>query len=145
MTIKKDLPRFIYLISFCLFTAWILMIGVPRPVGDINASITLPHASEAHIEGSLAVIEEIKRVANEQEFEEVNWLLAIAKCESGYDPLAVGDGGYYSRGLYQISFFYWENVPDKCAFDIECSTIWTINKVKESESNKSLWSCNDLI
>jgi soluble lytic murein transglycosylase-like protein len=39
----------------------------------------------------------------------VTWALRVAKCESGYNPNAVGPGGYY--GLFQFSASTWRTTP----------------------------------
>ena len=63
--------------------------------------------------------------------------LAIAKCESGLNPLAVGDGGQ-SRGLWQIHRPSWPEITDAQAFDPEWSTAWAVEKLK---SRPAHWTC----
>lgn len=54
--------------------------------------------------------------------------LWIVSHESQFDPTKKGDDGQ-SRGLWQISRVYHPEVSDKCAFDIECSTRWSLNHI----------------
>jgi len=85
---------------------------------------------------------QIRNIANEEEFEWVDWLVRLANCESKLDPNAVGDSGH-SRGLYQIHNLYWKDITDEQAFDIEWSTKWTMDMVNSGYQH--YWSCNKLI
>ena len=84
------------------------------------------------------VIDQIITVASEENFEQVGLLIRLAEGESQFNPNAIGDGFYRSRGIFQISEFYWPEVSDECAFNVDCSTRWTINKLKEGQG--CLWS-----
>jgi len=65
-------------------------------------------------------------------------LLDIAWCESRFNPAAKGDNGA-SRGLWQIHRPSHPNVSDECAFDVECSTEWTIDQILKGNLKK--WTC----
>ena len=82
-------------------------------------------------------IEQVIRVkAREYNLNE-NKMLALANCESKFDPLAVGDNGH-SKGLWQINDLY-HDVSDEVAFDPILSTDWAFQKIKNGQIN--LWSC----
>lgn len=66
-----------------------------------------------------------------------NLMLAVAKCESGLNSLAVGDNNN-AKGIWQIWTKY-HKIGDQCAFDAECSTKWAINKIADGYGN--LWTC----
>ena len=69
-------------------------------------------------------------------------MIDLSWCESRLDPNAVGKIDNDDLGLYQINSRY-HDVSDRCRKDVECSTLWTINKVKEGKI--SLWNCYELI
>ena len=68
--------------------------------------------------------------------------LDISKCESGYNPLAVGDFGA-SRGIWQINRPAWPKITDEQAHSVEWSTSWAMQKMKEGKHN--IWSCFKLV
>jgi hypothetical protein len=63
--------------------------------------------------------------------------LWIVSHESQFDPTRKGDDGQ-SRGLWQISSIYHPEVTDACAFDIQCSTAWSLNWIVKG--NVMQWS-----
>jgi hypothetical protein len=54
----------------------------------------------------------------------------IVSHESQHQPLATGDGGD-SRGLWQINRVYHPEVSDQCAYDVECSTDWSLHRIAD--------------
>ena len=72
----------------------------------------------------------------------LNVSIKIMICESGGDPLSVGDKGK-SRGLWQIHKDYWPEITDEMAFDPIVSTEWAIGKIKEGKI--WLWTCSKLV
>ena len=62
------------------------------------------------------------------------WIVAH---ESGNRPSATGDGGD-SRGLWQIDRVYHPEVSDDCAYDVECSTRWSLKRIRDGNINE--WS-----
>lgn len=85
----------------------------------------------------------VREIAEKENFKWPDYLVRLGKCESGLNPQAQGDGGYNSRGLFQISSYYHPEVSDDCAYDIDCSTKWTMDKINAGQQN--LWTCNRLI
>ena len=65
-------------------------------------------------------------------------LRAVMRCESRFDPWAVGDKGR-SRGLWQIHHGYNPTVSDSEAFGIRSSTRWAVQRILRGEGYK--WSC----
>ena len=61
----------------------------------------------------------------------------VIKCESGYNPNALGDGGK-SRGLVQIHSVYHE-VSDEDAYDPQYAIEFLAKALSEGKGN--LWSC----
>lgn len=61
----------------------------------------------------------------------------VIKCESGYNPNALGDGGK-SRGLVQIHSAYHE-VSDEDAYDPQYAIEFLAKALSEGKGN--LWSC----
>lgn len=86
----------------------------------------------------LSVVDTITLVAHEHGFQDTDWLLALARCESGLRPTAVGDGGS-SHGLWQIHLGYHPTVTVAQATDPVWSTTWTVQKLQAGQYR--LWTC----
>jgi hypothetical protein len=54
----------------------------------------------------------------------------IVSHESSQRPEATGDGGD-SRGLWQINKTWHPEVPDACAYDVSCSTHWSLERIRD--------------
>ena len=54
------------------------------------------------------------------------WIVAH---ESDHQPEAIGDGGE-SRGLWQINKSWHPEVSDACAYDVTCSTKWSLGRIR---------------
>ena len=61
----------------------------------------------------------------------------IVSHESQRHPHATGDRGE-SRGLWQINRVYHPEVSDQCAYDVECSTHWSLRRIRDGNINE--WS-----
>ena len=53
----------------------------------------------------------------------------IVSHESRHHPDATGDGGE-SRGLWQINKDWHPEVSDACAYDVTCSTNWSLERIR---------------
>lgn len=63
---------------------------------------------------------------------QINTAFCIIKHESNYNILAHNKHDEDSRGLWQISKKFNPGVSDVCAYSLQCSTLWSINKIKQS-------------
>lgn len=84
----------------------------------------------------------IREIAAEIGLKNVERALAIARCESGLNPAAVGDHGW-SHGIWQIYLKAHPTITKEQAHDVNWSTRWALEKMKQG--SWSLWSCNKLI
>jgi hypothetical protein len=62
------------------------------------------------------------------------WIVAH---ESQHQPKATGDGGE-SRGLWQINKDWHPEVSDACAYDVTCSTDWSLLRIRSGYADE--WS-----
>ena len=69
---------------------------------------------------------------------EPNLLHQVIKCESSYNPKAVGDGGH-SRGLVQIYDDFHPDVTHEMAFDPEFSVEFLAKAISQGKGN--MWTC----
>lgn len=67
---------------------------------------------------------------------------AVIKCESQYNPNAVGDGGH-SRGLVQIYDDFHPTVTHTQAFDPEFAITFLAKNLAQGKGN--LWSCYKIL
>lgn len=79
----------------------------------------------------------IRRISKELGYSRPEWAIAVASCESGLNPKAVGDKGK-SWGMWQI---HQPSHPDvgQRAFDAEWSTRWSVSHLKAGRD--SMWTC----
>lgn len=67
---------------------------------------------------------------------------AVIKCESTYNPNAVGDGGH-SRGLVQIYDDFHPTITHEQAFDPEFAVTFLAKNL--AQGNGHLWSCYKIL
>lgn len=92
---------------------------------------------------SSQIIAQIKKVAEEENFKEVDNLLRLAKCESGFRQYAFNTTNQSNdRGIFQISKRWHPTVTDDQAYDPIYATRWTINKIKAG--GLKLWMCSNV-
>jgi len=101
--------------------------------------IPQPEIYDLEVRGNETVEELIRRIATNKGYENVDFALAIVRCESGFNPEALGDSGQ-SRGLWQIHSGYWPSISDFEAYSPEWSTNWAIDKLK-TKNGYLLWTC----
>lgn len=82
------------------------------------------------------MVEIISEVARQENYENTDLLINIAKAESQLNPNVRGKVDKRDRGLYQINSYYNKDVTDECAFDPWCSTRWTINELEAGHAWK---------
>lgn len=93
--------------------------------------------------------DEIRRIAKETGFKWTNYLIKLAKCEnSTLDRLKTNSRGNYpvnstDRGIFMINDYWHSEVPDECAFNIDCATRWTIERINNGYQKE--WTCNEIV
>jgi len=86
--------------------------------------------------GRSKTISRIRKIANEYEVDP-DLAVKVAKCESNLNPLAININvsGSVDRGLFQWNDFWHPEVSNDCAFNIECSTAFFCQAVKNGNLN----------
>ena len=97
----------------------------------------------------LTVVEQIRIIAREEKFKWTDYLIRLARCENDtFDPLRDNTVGNYpadskDRGIFQINDYWHAEVSDECAYDVRCSTLFTINAI--NNGNQAWWVCDSII
>lgn len=90
----------------------------------------------------------IREIAKEFDFKWTDWLVRLAVCESSLnEKISNSKGntpvGSIDRGIFQINNYWHSEVSDECAYNLRCSTIWTMQRV--NTGYQSEWVCNNKI
>jgi len=104
-------------------------------------------AEEVKVE-DLSVEGQIRAIAEEKGFKWADYLVRLANCESKLKPNNSNSkgntpAGSVDRGLFQINSYWHKEVSDACAYDIRCSTEWTIGMIEAGR--QSAWVCDRII
>lgn len=96
----------------------------------------------------LSVEGQIRAIAEEKGFKWADYLVRLANCESKLKPNNSNSkgntpAGSVDRGLFQINSYWHKEVSDSCAYDIRCSTEWTIGMIEAGR--QSAWVCDRII
>ncbi len=88
---------------------------------------------------------QIRILARKYNFKYEDYLVNLACCEGLLLKGTINDKGntpWYSidRGLYGINDYWHKEVSDECAFDLECSTIWTMERINTGFQYE--WMCD---
>lgn len=147
---KQRLYIILLIISVVLAT---LVIGVSdvhtqRQTTYTPNSINVPHIGRTQpivVEEVLTVKERVQKIAQENNFPWVDYLLRLAHCESRFDPYATNDNGAYGidRGVFQINDYFHPEVSDEQAFDIEWATKWTMGRIESGYQHE--WVCDEIV
>ena len=123
---------------------------ITRRDEDVDYSVKYRNAKfiEPIKEGSYQ--ERISKVAKQEGFEELGELLALAQCESSFNPVCEFHSdecinpynNSYDRGFFQISRRYHPEVTDECAFDLECATKESIRIIRQRGFEE--WTCGKI-
>jgi soluble lytic murein transglycosylase-like protein len=62
----------------------------------------------------------------------------VINCESSFNPLALGDGGY-SRGLVQIHSRYHPSITDEMAYDPDFAIKFLTSNLSKGKGH--MWTC----
>jgi len=129
-----------------------LMLSVIYPLtSDSNSDIGLfefSHFPKSEELKNPSVAMQIRIMAHEKGFKWPDYLVNLAHCESRLDPFSLNGAGNYpassvDRGVFQINSYWHKEVSSECAFDIECSTIWTMDMINNGNQNQ--WVCDEYI
>lgn len=71
-----------------------------------------------------------------------NRAVGIARCESGFNTKAVGDGGT-SVGVFQIHLPAHREVTEQQAKSLVYSTVWAMERMVDDKWN--MWSCDSMV
>lgn len=82
------------------------------------------------------MIQIIKEVALQENYNHPELVIAIARAESRFNPNIRGEQDKRDRGLFQINSHFNKDVSDQCAFDPVCATQWTIKELKAGHAWK---------
>ena len=104
----------------------------------------LPQSEDKTI---LSVADQITIIAKEESFDDADYLLDLAWCESRHKPdvlqYTLNSPVSADRGLFQINDYWHREVTTKCALNIDCATRWTINQLKKGKHHE--WMCHNII
>jgi hypothetical protein len=124
---KAPTPRWFLTLFFSVYILAIVwsMGAYSAEAGDLAAASASPNIP-AYIESAAKIAGVDPRVAS--------WIVSH---ESQYDLKALGDNGD-SRGIWQINKTWHPEVSDRCAYDLECSTEWSLGRIAAGNAHE--WS-----
>ena len=149
--IKKDIIKIAWVLAFvALLGFYANNLQITQATEAIDTFQGRLPVSE---DKKLGVKERILIVANQENFQWNDYLLRLAWCESikicgeGSETCYNARGNYpansVDRGVFMINDYWQPGVSNECAFNIECATRWTINKINAGYQH--LWACDKLI
>lgn len=143
---KKSITDAKAIMGFVLLVGTIgilIQLGTPTILTDDTARYTFLPKNED--KKNLSVQEQIKKIARDENFKWIDFLLQLGCCESSLKLNARNDNGYYGkdRGIFQINNFFHPEVSDECADNLECSTKWTMWMINSGRQHE--WVCNKLV
>ena len=109
---------------------------------------TVPEVVTSTSTDAVTVEAKIRRIAFEEGYNDVEFLVALAKCESRMSATALNARGNYpvgsiDVGVFQINSFWNKHITTNQALDVDFATRWTIKKLKAG--GKHLWMCTKMI
>lgn len=115
-----------------------------EPETPENAILSL----SSEVSEPLSVEEQIRQIAEEENFKWIQYLVDLARCESRFDPNAVNTQGNnpswsVDRGLFQFNSYWHPEITDECAYSVDCSTKKTMELI--NAGLQSHWVCDRLI
>lgn len=127
-------------------------------VGDVTVTavasetdydgITFMEITTEEVAKEMSVEDQIRAIAAEKNFKWADYLVRLAMCESGLNPNNKNSkgntpAGSLDRGLFQINSYWHKEVSDACAYDVRCSTEWTIQMIENGRQGQ--WACNKIV
>lgn len=112
---------------------------------EIKASGDLEIIKEDRPLAEMSTEEQIRHLAREADFQWADYLIRLAKCESGLNPNAVNHNtnGTTDYGVFQINPYYHPEVTPSQAHNVEFATKWTMNKI--NAGGQGIWVCDKKI
>lgn len=101
------------------------------------------------VDKSETVEQTIRRIAKEENFPWVEYLIRLAKCENDtLDPNRTNTRGNHpawsvDRGIFMINNFHHAEVSDEQAFNVEFATKWTIKRILQGYQSE--WVCDKYV
>jgi len=91
-------------------------------------------------ENNRGVIKTIEDVCNEEGFD-LELAVKIAACESYINPYFIGlnNNGSIDRGVFALNSEHYGQIPNECAFNVECATRIFVQQAKAGKIND--WLC----
>ncbi len=118
----------------------------PAPLKSVYKAPAKPRKMATLSAAQQKNLENIIRIAKEENYSDVGYLLALADCESSFNPAVSNVHGNYpakskDRGLFMFNSHWHPDVSNTCAYNADCATRMAIKKIKGGTS----WSCNPMI
>ena len=139
---KKDVKKLTWLLAFLILiglynTQAILSPAVAEAPGERYTY--LPQNPDKEF---LTIPEQIMAIARERGFEDYQYLINLAWCESRFDTKAtnLNKGHSLDAGIFQWNMFYHPEIGIDCALNIRCATIKTIEAI--NAGHKDWWVCD---
>ena len=104
------------------------LVGIPAPTSSIAFATSTLLASPAWVDAY--VREQAAEAGVNPEI--AGWIVAH---ESQDGQNLTGDDGN-SRGYWQISRIYHPEVTDECAYDLACSTSWSLKRISQGKATE---------
>lgn len=108
-------------------------------------AFAIPHATAAPVVPELTSKEEMVAYATKRAVEanvEPSTVLSVIKCESSWNPKAVGDGGY-SHGLVQIHSPSHPEISHEQATDPRFAIDYLVSELEKGNGRQ--WTCYRLL
>lgn len=89
--------------------------------------------------------QQIRHYAKEANFQWPDYLVRLAKCESGLNPNAINHNtnSTIDKGIFQWNQYYHPHMTDECVYDVECATKATMEKI--NAGGQGIWVCDKKI
>ena len=96
-------------------------------------------------EARMQVRQQIINIAKEENFKHTDYLIRLACCESWLGTAKDNKRGNVpatsvDRGTLMINSFWHDEVLDDCAYDLDCATRWTMDRINKGYQKE--WMCD---